>query len=87
MILPTKGVSSERALIAIGGDVLALLDEPKTVSKVWDEYRQKIDRDNGTSFDWFVLSLDLLFLMGALDLDRGRLERAPPSTPFAEVRP
>lgn len=40
MILPTKHLREDQALIAIGADLLALLSEPKTVSRLWDELRR-----------------------------------------------
>lgn len=75
MILPTKGIAPDRALISVGAQVLKLLSEPKTVSRVWDEMRAAAPPVSGISFDWFVLSLDLLFAVGAVELDRGRLYR------------
>jgi hypothetical protein len=75
MILPTKGISSDRALLSLGARVLQMLSEPKTVSRVWDELRKVGAPGTGITFDWFVLSLDLLFAIGAIDLERGRLHR------------
>jgi hypothetical protein len=79
MILPTKRIPEDRALLAIGADVLKLLDRPQTVSKVWEEL--KITRanrlaNNPLTFDWFTLSLAMLFAVQALVLENGRLRRA-----------
>ncbi|MBZ0117296.1 MAG: hypothetical protein K8H88_09890 [Sandaracinaceae bacterium] len=76
MILPTKGVPPNRTLLAVAGEVLRVLDEPKTVSRVWDDFRRRSDPRSEVTFDWFVLSLDLLFLLGTIELDRGRLRKA-----------
>lgn len=76
MILPTKRVSAERALITVGADVLRLLDEPKTISRLWDEFkkiRMKQAESAVITFDWFVLALDLLYLCGAIETERGRI--------------
>jgi hypothetical protein len=78
MILPTKGVDASRALLAIGADVLELLEEPKTVSRAWEEIRILRESKNYNtllSFDWFILCLDFLFTVGTLRYDRGRLVR------------
>ncbi len=75
MILPTKGLALDRALISVGARVLQLLSEPKTVSRVWDEFRKAGPPVSGITLDWFVLSLDLLFAVGAIDLVRGRIYR------------
>lgn len=83
MILPTKSIEPDRALLAVGADILRLLDEPKTVSRLWDELISSRASRKGSSvitYDWFVLSLDLLFTLGTLELDRGRLAvRSPDS--------
>jgi hypothetical protein len=81
MILPTKHMRPDRALIAIGGDLLRHLREPTTVSGLWDAMRARrgdSDQPSPISYDWFVLALDLLFLLGAVEFDRGLLRKATP---------
>lgn len=75
MILPTKGIRSDRALVTQGAAILRLLDEAKTVSRLWEEYRRTRDGSKGVTFDWFVLSLDLLYILGVVDFERGRVLR------------
>jgi hypothetical protein len=79
VILPTKHLPSDRALLTVGARVLALLDEPRTVSAIWDRIRLKRelrDKRAPMSYDWFVLALDLLFLMGAVDFRDGVVRRS-----------
>lgn len=81
MILPTKHIRSDRALIGVGGEILRLLTQPMTVSRLWDEVREAratYAPSSPMSYEWFVLALDLLFMMGAVNLDRGVLYRASP---------
>jgi hypothetical protein len=75
MILPTKGIPPQQALVAMGGEILRLLTEAKTVSRLWGEFRKRNEQGVETDFDWFVLSLDLLFLVGAVEFERGRIQR------------
>jgi hypothetical protein len=75
MILPTKGIPPSQALLAVAGEALRSLDEAKTVSRLWDDFRRTSDPRIDITFDWFVLGLDLLFILGAVELDRGRLRR------------
>jgi hypothetical protein len=75
MILPTKGIAPDKALLSIGAFVLRELDEPKTVSRLWADLRQVEEGPPDLTFDWFVLALDLLFLMGTLDYPGGRVVR------------
>lgn len=81
MILPTKHVRTDRALIGVGGELLGLLREPMTVSRLWNEVRAQrtvaapiapID------YEWFVLALDFLFLVGAVESRRGLVVRTVP---------
>jgi len=76
MILPTKHLSERRSLLWLGGRVLGVVDEPKTVSRIWDELRSADEteaRRDAPTFDWFVLALDLLFALGAIGLTDGRI--------------
>jgi hypothetical protein len=82
MILPGKHLRQDRALLTIGAEILVHLDEPRTVSELWERVRQR--RTAGTtssplSFDWFILSLNLLYAVCALEFANGivsvRLER------------
>ena len=78
MILPTKHVT-ERALIGIGAEVLGLLKRPMTVSAVWDAVRTSraaFAPSSPVAYEWFILALDLLFIMGAIELDQGLVRRA-----------
>ena len=78
MILPTKHLRPDRALLAVGGDLLVSLREPMTVSRLWDDFRSKRG-DAGEpapiNYDWFVLALDLLFIINAVELNRGLLRK------------
>lgn len=78
MILPTKGIAPDRSILGIGGDVLGLMqDEPIGVSTLWErytKYRKRCGLNALVAFDWFILVLDFLYMIGAIGLDdRGRL--------------
>lgn len=81
MILPTKHLEPDRSLIGVGADCLRLLDQPKTVSRLWDDYKTfRTGSWRGSSrvtFDWFLLALDLLFAVRAIDAAAGTLRRTP----------
>jgi hypothetical protein len=76
MILPSKHISSDRALLTVGAQVLGLLDRPRTVSHVWDSLRMRQERSSVFAYDWFILSLDLLFMLGAVEYQDGLLVKA-----------
>lgn len=77
MILPTKHLPQETSLLAIGAEILRLLDEPKTVSRVWADIvgSRKAKGLNLITYDWFILALDLLFMMNSVGFVSGRLYR------------
>ncbi len=47
MILPTKHLRADRSLIAVGGEVLGMLGESKTVSRLWEEFSHNRNRNEG----------------------------------------
>ncbi len=77
MILPSKHLSERRALLTVGSEILDLLDRPRTVSSVWEALRggKAEAKRRRLSYDWFVLALDLLFLVGAVALHDGLLTK------------
>ncbi len=81
MILPTKHIRPERALLTVGADILACLKEPMTVSRAWDEVRRQRGKAVGSApinYDWFILALDLLFIVEAVRFENGVLRKGSP---------
>jgi hypothetical protein len=82
MILPSKHVRPDRALIGVGAEVLEIiLKRPTTMSKLWDEVRGRrtLHTPNAPiDYEWFVLSLDLLYVIGAVDFEHGLVRKASP---------
>lgn len=75
MILPSKHLSEDRALVTVGAEVLGLLREPKTVSRLWTDLKRKHAAGVPVMYDWFILSLDVLFALGLVEIERGRVSR------------
>jgi hypothetical protein len=81
MILPSKHLSSDRALLTVGARLLQALDEPRTVSALWDMIRKRRDIHSShgpVSYEWFVLSLDLLHAMSVVELENGLIRKSRP---------
>ena len=81
MILPTKHIPPDRCLIGLGGEVIGALERPMTMSKLWDAVRQGRSTDSADTvvdYRWFVLSLDLLYTVHAIEFERGLIRRAGP---------
>lgn len=81
MILPTKRLNPDRALLYVGAEILELLDEAKTVSRLWEDLKRDRAAKAETAtltYDWFVLALDLLYALQAIEMDRGRIRKSTP---------
>lgn len=76
MILPSKHIAADRALLTIGAEILILLERPRTASYVWDVLRRKREHGRVFGYDWFILALDLLFMLGAIEYKGGSLTRS-----------
>lgn len=66
MLLPTRGISVDRALITVGSDLLEELRGPMSVSALWDRYTSSQRQLNGpdrVTFDWFSLALASLYAL------------------------
>jgi len=80
VILPSKHLPRDRALLTVGAHVLSALTRPKTVSALWEEISRADVRTGEIapkkiSYDWFLLSLDLLYAFDAIDMDGGLVKR------------
>lgn len=72
MILPTKHITEDQALIGVGATLLQNLGQPATVSGLWERVRTK---HNVGTFQRFVLAANLLFLIGTIELRDGLIFR------------
>jgi hypothetical protein len=74
MILPDRNISPDRALLTIGGIIFDRLVEPTTVSGLWDVIREQYE-NRPISYVWFLLSVDLLFVLNLVWFDQDGLLR------------
>lgn len=72
MILPSKHISEEQALLGLGAVLLGAIVRPQTVTSLWDQVR--VHHAVGT-FERFVLALDMLYITGIVRLSNGMIER------------
>lgn len=78
MILPTKHLSTEKSLLWIGAEILDLLDEPKTVSRLWNDIKPQTNNHQNMpklTYEWFILALDFLYATNAIQLSSGRIAK------------
>lgn len=72
MILPTKTCSLSNSLLGFGTVVLESLNSPTTVNSLWEKIH---DEDPQITFEKFILTLDLLYLLSVIEFDQGLLRR------------
>jgi hypothetical protein len=87
VITPTKGIAPQRSLLVIGAQILRMLDQPMTISQTWTrlrEWRASNGHHAPVPFWWFVLSLDVLYALGVVELERELLTRRRPDAAPAE---
>ncbi|WP_093702896.1 ABC-three component system middle component 6 [Streptomyces sp. MnatMP-M27] len=78
MLLPSKSIAADQALIAVGAQILVQLESPGSVSAVWQRlanWRSDEKMPSAIPFWWFALSLDVLFAAGAVVIQDGELRR------------
>lgn len=81
MILPTKHIPENRCILGVGGRLLVLLEREQTVSGLWESLKRADAVPNSTPsvpFDWFVLALDFLYAVGAVEWNRGLIRKTQP---------
>lgn len=73
MIMPSKYLREDEALIGVSAELLQLIKNSHNLSALW-EAAKKIDAIG--NFERFILALDLLYLMGLVDLKNNEIVRA-----------
>ncbi len=73
MILPQKHIKLSESLFGFGGVIMDLLgSKTKNLDALWNEFEKINNTDmfpTYQSFDNFLLALDYLFLIGAINQD------------------
>lgn len=78
MILPTKHLPPRRALISVASEVYPLIKRKSTVSSIWYDLQKQHRislRVGEVSYDWFILALDFLYIMGKVDYQNGNIRK------------
>lgn len=69
-ILPTKYIKQKDTLLYSGAVLLNELNNPKSVSELWQNTKEF---DCIITFERFVATLDMLHIIGLVDLKKGKL--------------
>jgi hypothetical protein len=71
MILPDKSITLSNSILGVGYTVITNLQNQETVSSLWEKIR-KISPS--LSYEKFILSLDLLYMLDLIVLEKGLLK-------------
>lgn len=77
MILPTKNIKIQYSLLNCGAIILERLDDRDTVSAVWEKVSTE---DALMNYDKFVLAMDFLYMIGAIEYKNGLIVRCQNDT-------
>jgi len=72
MILPSKYIREDEALLGVGAKILGLLIHDMPLSELWEKSKKQLDLGN---FERFVLTLDMLYVMGLIVFDDNEIQR------------
>ncbi|MDP3588965.1 MAG: hypothetical protein Q8R54_00290 [Methylobacter sp.] len=81
MILPSKHIRFSESLLGLGGVILNIIKEPKTIDEIWFKFSE-FNNDKRVfpayhNFDNVVLALNYLFIVGAVSIDKNeRIQNA-----------
>lgn len=78
MLLPSKSVPTDQALLAVAAQILIQLERPGSIIAVWERllaWRAGRGLDSPLPFWWFALALDVLYMIGVVDLRAGELRK------------
>ncbi len=70
MILPNKNIYLRNSLLGLGAVILEQIHKGDTVSSLWERVRTVTEIN---TFEKYVLTLDLLYLLKAVDMHDGIL--------------
>lgn len=72
MILPNKYVDEKNTLLYAGALLLNELTVPRSISYLWDQLK---DNPSIMTYERFILTLDMLYIFGLVDMQHNRIMR------------
>jgi len=72
MILPDKYISIEETMLGLGAVAYRKLETPQTVTNLW-RFMMRVPQV--ATYERFLLSLDLLYALGMIEMHEGTIRR------------
>jgi hypothetical protein len=70
MIMPSKYLREDEALIGVCAALLPCIDKNRSLSALWEDAKTTLEMIN---FERFVLALDLLYLLGVVEIHKNEI--------------
>ena len=75
MIMPSKYLREDEALVGVGGILLQRIEGRRNISFLWEDVKTN---HAVATFERFILALDFLFLLGLIDIKDNEIMRVGP---------
>lgn len=78
MILPKKHIRLAESTLGLGAIILSFLNKPKAIDELWTEYQKMYvlgDFPAYHTYDNFTLTLDFLYMLGAIKLNNDLIKK------------
>jgi len=72
MIMPSKYLREDEALIGVSAALIPFIDKNKNLSDLWEKVK---DIRTVGNYERFVLALDLLFMFGLIEIHDNEIVR------------
>lgn len=72
MLMPKKHIRISESIIGLAGFILKLIQNDKTIDDLWLDFKKINNTDQlpaNHSFDNFLLAIDFLYMIGAINLN------------------
>lgn len=69
MIMPNKYLKEEDTLLGASAVIFNNLEQKQSLSELWEKVK---DDDSVYNFERFILSLDMLYILGFVEFDKNK---------------
>lgn len=83
MLLPSKFIEPDQALLTLSGQILLQLDQPMPIHDAWSKlnnWRKAMNMQSAIPFWWFALALDVAFSLGVVHFENNLLRKSVNAT-------
>jgi len=78
MLVPAKHISFSESLLGLGSYLLKILNKPKSIDEIWNEFQDDIENNNypvNHSLDNLMLSIIFLYSINSICEINGKIQK------------